>query len=97
MSDFPVRLLVRGYGAAAMAAAVGVGLGAGPLAALAVFWLGGPVAVLTLAGVAFARDPHAGARPEDPSLAEDLAQWEADRAEDAPSLPKTTAPRAMRP
>jgi hypothetical protein len=83
------RLLLSGYGLAAMAAAAAAMAGAGLVAAALLFWIGGAVAVAGLAVRAARRIPPgtvAGTEDataaEEAALAEALAAWERDRLAD---------------
>jgi hypothetical protein len=94
MRRAPFRLLLSGYGLAALAGAAVAAGGAGWIAALLVLWLGGAVVTLGLAARTAARmeapeardvearDPEA----EEAALAVALAAWEADRLADRAAL-----------
>lgn len=59
-SNFPIRLLVVGYGSAGLLALLLTLLGGGLLAAVLTFWLGGALATLCwgVAGVYFPEKGH---------------------------------------
>jgi hypothetical protein len=84
MIDYPVRLLVVGYGFAAGMAAVAFASGVGALAAALGFWLGGAASVLILGAALARRRRNAGAEPTaNLVLEEELARWEQDRRADS--------------
>lgn len=84
MIDFPVRLLVVGYGLSAGLSAIAFAGGAGALAAALGFWLGGAVAVLVLGVVVAWRRRKAPPAPTvNLVLEEELARWERDRLADS--------------
>jgi hypothetical protein len=83
MLDFPVKLLIIGYGLAALAAAL-IGSAHGLAAAVLSFWLGGPFLVVLLAATPGLNRPfllrrEAVTDAEERALAEQLRRWEADR------------------
>jgi hypothetical protein len=90
------RLLLSGYGLAAVAAAAAAMAGAGLAAVALLFWIGGAAAVAGLAMRAAARMPPEAiatdaADAEEAVLAEALAAWERDRLADrAPARAGTT-------
>ena len=78
------RLLLAGYGLAAVLGVAAAQAGAGLLVAGLIFWVGGAVAV---AGLAVLVAPLLGSRPattaaDEADLAEALRQWEEDRRDD---------------
>jgi NADH:ubiquinone oxidoreductase subunit 6 (subunit J) len=82
-----LSILMAGYGAAAAAAIAVFVAGAGFLAAILVFWLGGAVVVCGIAVVKAAqwsRMPEHDSAETDRVLAEALRAWEADRLDDRP-------------
>ncbi len=87
MLDFPVKILIVGYGLAAGAAIAAHGA-LGPVSAGLVFWLGGAVAVVALAVVPglnrmFLRPEDETADAEDRALEAQMRRWEADRLSDS--------------
>lgn len=80
------RILLLGYGLAAVAAAALAGAGGGVLGPLLMFWVGGAlcVIVIAVATAPFLKPLEHVATPDDVSLEEALAEWEADRRADAP-------------
>lgn len=80
------RLLLSGYGLAALAAAAAASAGAGLVAVALLFWIVGAVAVAGLALWAARRAPPEAAgdatAAEEAMLAEALAAWERDRLAD---------------
>jgi hypothetical protein len=91
------RLLLSGYGLAALAAAGALAAGAGMAAVVLLFWIGGAVAVAGLAVRAARRLPPESAGTasdtEEAILAEALAAWERDRLADRAPARTTAADR----
>lgn len=86
MLRFPFRLLITGYGAALFAGILWRVLGGGLVLATLLAWIGGAVFVLAIAAIS-ARKPRRQPKAldeDDAALAASLAQWEADRFQDAP-------------
>jgi hypothetical protein len=80
------RILLLGYGLAAVGAGALAVAEGGVLVPLLVFWLGGAACVLAIALVASAFTEEVAVAPaEDGALLEEaLARWEADRFADSP-------------
>jgi hypothetical protein len=92
MLDFPVKILIVGYGLAA-GAAIAVHGALGPVAAGLIFWLGGAVAVVALAVVPglnriFMRPEDEDPGAEDRALEAQMRRWEADRLSDSAAAPE---------
>ncbi|PIV82145.1 hypothetical protein COW53_00415 [bacterium CG17_big_fil_post_rev_8_21_14_2_50_64_8] len=77
------RILLTGYGLAAIGALWAALAGVGAVAALLVFWLGGALAVLAVAVLFGARASRERRRDDAETFAEAAARWESDRLLDA--------------
>jgi O-antigen ligase len=86
------RLLVLGYGIAAIAGIVAYLVGAGVLTVVLTVWLGGAaaVALLALAITPFLAESAVATGAEDAALADALRLWEQDRLGDRMSADEAT-------